>query len=637
MPTAPVPDRARRHWQNGQRLATSGQWAAAERAFSQAVKLAPHDGLMLLNLARAQLKQGQVAAAGANAERAFRLDPGNAVACALWAHCLTEQKRHADVVLALRALPEGVPRGHDWHETLGRALQYSGRPQEAIGAYMDALALKLDLPQVHYQLGTCLNELDMKEEATQCFHTALALGIGRHEPGVRGLLAYFEREVCHWAGADEALAALLRALHALPADAAAPTTPFAHVTLLDDPADQLLAARMAAREMARGVAELPPLPRRNPARRIRLGYVSADFHQHATAILMAEMLEHHDRSRFEVTLYSHGRDDGTPMRRRIENACEHFVNLHRQPDRDVVQRLRADDIDLLVDLKGHTRDNRLALFAARPARVQASFLGFPGSCGADFIDYIVGDPIVTPLEHAPFYSEHIAQLPVCYQPNDRQRARPAPMARAEAGLPEQALVLCGFNQPFKISAEVWHTWCRLLQQLPHAVLWLLEWNGQVRKNLEREAAARGVDPQRLVFAPRRHPAVHMARLGCADLFIDTWPCNAHTTASDALWAGVPVVTYSGRTFASRVAGSLNHAVVLDELTCSTLPAYEATVLALAQDAPRRRALRERLLAGRDEFRLFDSLRFTRDIEALYERMVQRHDQGLGPVALEACG
>jgi predicted O-linked N-acetylglucosamine transferase (SPINDLY family) len=623
--------RAKRHWQAGQLHARAGQWARAAQDFDQAVRLVPADPLYALNLARALLKQGRIREAGDAAERAFRADSSSAIACALWAHCLGEQKRHADVVTALRALPPEVPREHDYHETLGRALQYSGRPQEAIAAYFEALALKIDLPLVHYQLGTCFNDIDMKEEAAQCFHTALALGIGRHELGVRGLLSYFEREVCRWHSAQADLDALLAALHALPPDAAAPTTPFAHVTLMDDPVDQLKAARCASRELARGVQPLPALPPRTGAeraRRLRVGYVSADFHQHATCILMAEMLEHHDRERFEVTLYSHGRDDGSLMRKRIEGAAEHFVDVRQLPDRDVAQRIRDDGIDLLIDLKGYTKDHRLGLFAWKPARVAASFLGFPGSTGADYIDYIVGDPVVTPIEHAGYYDEKIAQMPVCYQPNDRQRARPVPATREEAGLPEGKLVLCGFNQPFKISAEVFDTWCRVLHQLPEAVLWLLEWNGQVRKNIELEGARRGIAAERFVWAPRRHPTAHMARLQCADLFIDTWPCNAHTTASDALWAGVPVVTFAGRTFASRVAASLNHAAGMGALVCEDVAAYERHIVELARDGARRRRLHEQLVAGRDSCVLFDSQRFTRDIEALYLRMVARHDAGL---------
>jgi predicted O-linked N-acetylglucosamine transferase (SPINDLY family) len=634
----PAAERARRQWQIGQDHAKKEQWALAQQAFANAVKLAPGDTVYALNLARTYMRQGDWAAATREAERAYRLDLRNPLACALWAHCLNEQKRHAEVVQALQTLPADVPREHDYYDTLGRALQFSGHPKEAIAVYFEALALRIDWAPTHYQLGVCFNELGMKEEASECFQTALALGIGEHEVGVRGLLSYFEREVCRWASADEQLAGLLKALHALPPDAAVRTTPFAHVTLLDSPHDQLRAARSAARQLAQGVTPLPALPRRSADEqrgRLRIGYVSADFHQHATCILMAEMLEQHDRERFEVTLYSHGKSDGSAMRQRVEQATEHFVDVRMMADADIAQRIRADGIDLLIDLKGHTKENRLQLFAWKPARVSASFLGFPGTTGADYIDYFIGDPVVTPLAHAGHFTEKLAQMPVCYQPNDRQRARPAMPSRAECGLPDDALVLCGFNQPFKVSADVFDAWCRILHRLPHAVLWLLEWNNQVRKNIEAAALQRGIDPRRIVFAPRRLPALHIARLQQADLFIDTWPCNAHTTASDALWAGVPVVTFMGETFASRVAASLCHAAGLGELVCDSAADYEERIVALAQDAQARAALREKLVAQRDSCVLFDSLRFTRDIEALYLRMMARHDAGLPPEHLLA--
>ena len=264
-----------------------------------------------------------------------------------------------------------------------------------------------------------------------------------------------------------------------------------------------------------------------------------------------------------------------------------------------------------------------------------SWLGFPGSTGAPYIDYLIGDPVVTPFEHAAYYSETLAQMPVCYQPNDRQRALPPPPSRAEAGLPDDALVLAGFNQPYKISAEVFDIWCVLLDALPQAVLWLLEWNTQSRENLEREAARRGVAPGRIVWAPRKRPAEHMARMQLADLFLDTWPCNAHTTASDALWAGVPVVTFTGHTFASRVAASLLHAVGLPELACDDIEHYARTVVELAHDPERRAHMQAVLVDARTRSPLFDSLRFARDFEALALRMMQRHVEGLPPAALAA--
>lgn len=632
-----VKARARAAWQAGQAHAKRGAWDLATSSFESAARHDPRDPVIALNLARALMAQRRCDEAAAAAARAYDMNPRDPVACAYTAHCLMEGRRFRDAAHCLQSLPEDMERGFDYWSTLARALQHAHQPKEAIDAYLNALALNITDANSHYQLGLCFNDLVLKTEATQCFETALALGAGPHELGVRALLAYFARDACHWSGAARALEELARTLQTTPDDAALATAPFAHVTLQDDPADLLKAARMLSNQLAQRARPLPPRASdwQPGRRRLRVGYLSADFHQHATCILLAEMLEQHDRERFEVTLYSHGKDDGTAMRRRIEAACEHFVDLRGSTDREAAERIRADGCDLLIDLKGYTAHNRFAIFGWRPAPVTASFLGFPGTTGADFIDYFVGDPVVTPLSHQAFYSERIAQMPTCYQPNDRQRALPAPPARIEEGLPEDALVLAGFNQPYKISPEVFDTWCALLTELPQALLWLLDWNGQARANLEREAAARGIDPARIVWARRKLPAAHMARMQLADLFLDTWPCNAHTTASDALWAGVPVVTFAGRTFASRVAASLNHAVGMAELVCDDVPHYVRTVAGLVRDPARRAALRQRLIAARADSPLFDSLRFTRDFEALLLRMMQRHVDGLPPAPLPA--
>ncbi len=629
--------RARSQWQRGQAHARAGRWEPATQAFEAASRLAPRDALYALNLARAWMHRGRLDLTEAQALRALEIEPANTIACALAAHCQMETRRYDDVVATLRSLAPEAERDHDYHYMLARALQNAGRPREAIPVFIDSLAKRIDASVAHYQLGLCFNDIDMKEEAAQCFQTALILGIGEHELGVRGLLTYFEREVCRWNSARADLSALVDAVRHLPADAATATTPFAHVTLLDDPIDQLRAARSAARHLAaQHTLALRPGSRDRPHdSRLRVGYVSADFHQHATSILMAEMLEQHDRTRFEVTLYSHGKDDGTAMRRRIEAATEHFVDLRDTDDHGAAQRIRDDGIDLLIDLKGWTKDHRLGIFAYRPAPVQASFLGFPGTTGADFIDYLIGDPWVTPLAHTAHFTEKIAQLPACYQPNDRQRAMPTPTPRSQCDLPGDALVLCGFNQPFKISTEVFDTWCDLLHRLPHAVLWLLEWNSQVRSNITLEAARRGVDPSRIVWAPKLVPADHMARLQQADIFIDTWPCNAHTTASDALWAGVPVVTFAGATFASRVASSLLHAVGLPQLACADIDEYRRTILELAGHSAARRSLSEHLKQARSSASLFDSGLFVRDFEGLLHRIWALHASGGSPEHLPA--
>jgi len=280
---------------------------------------------------------------------------------------------------------------------------------------------------------------------------------------------------------------------------------------------------------------------------------------------------------------------------------------------------------------------RNEVFGWRPAPVQVNFLGFPGTLGTPLYDYVIGDPLVTPLAHADGYAERIAQLPHCYQPNDRRRPLDVPAARAACGLPEQAFVLCSFNASYKITPPVFDRWCRLLRQVGDAVLWLYAANPRTRANLAAAAARRGVDPRRLYWATHLPQAGHLARVRAADLFLDTMPVNAHTTASDALWAGVPLVTTLGETFASRVAASLLTAAGLPELVAPDLDGYERLVLELAGDRARLAALRSRLEAGRARCALFDSAAYARDFGALIERMVQRHDAGLAPAHLPAAG
>jgi predicted O-linked N-acetylglucosamine transferase (SPINDLY family) len=296
------------------------------------------------------------------------------------------------------------------------------------------------------------------------------------------------------------------------------------------------------------------------------------------------------------------------------------VELRGQGEQRIAMRVRELDIDILIDLKGVTHDTLLPVFACRAAPLQVTWLGFPGSTGASYIDYLIGDPVVTPLANAAHFSEKIAQLPQCYQPNDARRERPLPSSRADWGVPEDALLLCGFHQSYKISAEVFDVWCSILEARPDALLWLLQWNTNVQDALRAAARARRIDERRLLFAPLLPLQQHLSRLACADLYLDAWPCNAHTTAGEALWVGVPVVTLQGPTFAQRVASSLLHAVQLNELVCHDLEGYRANVLALAADASRREALKAHLALQQRMSPLFDGARFARDLEALLQRM-----------------
>ena len=527
-----------------------------------------------------------------------------------------------------------APSQHDLRQR-GLALQKQNQHAQAIALFMQALALKIDDAHLHFHLGVSFKELGLMAEAAECVRTAVLLGVGTSELSARGLLVFLEREACRWQQADEEMAALHGCIQALPQGSAMEANPFCHAVLADDPIEVLRVAQHHALHVATRIKPLPKRHAKAHGGRLRVGYLSTDFHTHATSQLMVQMLEQHDRSRFEVTLFSAGPDDGSALRQRIVQASEHFENLQGRSHEAMARRIRERSTDVLVDLKGITHNHLLPVLAQRPAPVQMSWLGFPGSTGAPYIDYVVGDQIVTPLAHAAHYSECIAQLPRSYQPNDLLRCRPPRQERAAWGVREDALVLCAFHQSYKISREVFDAWCGLLRALPQAQLWLLAWNTNVEAALRAAAVRRGIDPERLVFVPTVRHEEHLGRLACADIFLDTWPCNAHTTASDALWMGVPLVTLKGRTFASRVAASLLHAVGLAELACDDVQSYQDTVLALAEDAPRRQRIVAHLDARRGLGGLFDGAAFARDFEALLLRIWQRARTGLPPAAMAA--
>jgi predicted O-linked N-acetylglucosamine transferase (SPINDLY family) len=346
---------------------------------------------------------------------------------------------------------------------------------------------------------------------------------------------------------------------------------------------------------------------------------------------MAGVFEHHDRSKFETIAVSYSADDRSAMRTRLENAFDRFIDIRDKNDVEAAALLRDLDIDIAVDLKGYTAEARPGLLSHRIAPLQAHHLGFPGTMGVDYVDYLIADRTVAPPEHRRFYTEKIAYLPDTYQCNDRERHVMARMpARAEAGLPERGFVFCCFNNNHKITPEIFQIWMRLLSQVKDSVLWLLRDNEAVERNLRREAAARGVAPERLIFAPRTDPQNHLARQSLADLFLDTQPYTAHTTASDALWMGLPIVTMLGSTFAGRVAASLLEAAKVPELVTYSLPEYETLALRLAREPATLAGIKAKLRSNRDTCPLFDTARFTRNLEAAFTQMWERDRSGLAP-------
>ncbi len=394
-------------------------------------------------------------------------------------------------------------------------------------------------------------------------------------------------------------------------------------------AEQLVCARHWAAKFQGGRAFVHPAPK--VKKKLNIGYLSADFRRHATAYLISELFERHDRSQFNVFGFSIGYDDQSDERQRLVRSFDHFFDLENRSHADSSQIIFDNKIDILVDLKGYTGGSRTGILAPRPAPIQVSYLGYPGTMGTDFIDYIISDPVISPTDHKYFYSEAIAQLPFSYQPNDTKRAiAPTVHSRSDFGLPDDGFVFCSFNGSYKFNPFMFDIWMRLLSQTPLSVLWLLHTSPAAEQNLQREAAARGVDPARLVFTPPLASPDHLARHALADLFLDTLPINAHTTASDALWAGLPVLTALGDSFVGRVAASLLKAVGLPELVAGSLADYEAIALALAHDPDRMAALKAKLAANRAEAPLFAIDPYTRHLEAAFLKMWEIHRSGQGP-------
>ena len=562
-------------------------------------------------------------AAYAEASR-LREDYADAISNA--AIVLQELGRAGEAIALCRQLLERIPAHADTCNNMGTALLAERRPREALAAFEEALRHRPDFPEAFYNLGNAWRELGDLREAIAAYQHAFGLRPGYADAFSQ--LAYHRAQACDWDSYESDQAKLVDMVRQ-----GIRVPPFYLVSAPASASDQLLCARRWSETIQpshRAIFEHKPAVAQE---RIRLGYLSGDFHQHATAQLMAELFERHDRDRFEVVAYSYGPDDHSPTRARLMSAFDRFVDISALSHRDVAERVQADQIDILVDLKGYTHHARPAILAYRPAPVQVSYLGYPATMGVDFIDYIIVDPVVVPASQQPYFSEKLVHLPCSFQANDRQReVASAHTSRQDWGLPAEALVLCSFNNSYKISPAFFDIWMRLLRSVPGSVLWLLEANRLIKGNLRFEAEKRGVDPDRLVFAPVVPSAEHLGRHRHADLFLDTLPCNAHTTASDALWAGLPVLTCSGSTFAGRVAASLLTAAGLEELVTGSLEDYEQTALALARDPQRLSALRRKLRDNRQTHPLFDLPKLTGNIEAAYARMWQTWLSGMRPAA-----
>jgi predicted O-linked N-acetylglucosamine transferase (SPINDLY family) len=561
----------------------------------------------------------------ASFERVLAIRPDFAEAWYCRGNALQSLNRTAE---ALASYDRALAIQPEYAEALnyrGIALQILRRHDEALASYDRALANAPDYAEALINRGGLLRALRRPEEALASYARALALS--PDSPYLPGTWLNTRMQVCDWTGLTDACQALAAGIDA----GRRAASPFALLAVPVSLPQRRHCAEIFVQDKFPPGTSVTRDWTRATRDRIRLGYFSADFHDHPTAYLLAELIERHDRTRFEVLAFSFGPPATDAMRARLTNAFDRFIDVRNDSGAAIGTLARELEVDIAVDLKGFTEDCRTDIFAGRAAPLQVNYLGFPGTMGAAYMDYLIADRTLIPDEHRAGYAEKIVYLPHSYQPNDVHRViSERRFTRRELGLPERGFVFCCFNINWKVTPEFFDIWMRLLVRVEGSVLWLIEGNPAAVRNLRAEAEKRGIAGSRLVFAPHMNLPEHLARHRVADLFLDTLPCNAHTTASDALWAGLPVLTCLGETFAGRVAASLLGAVGLPELVTESPGAYEARALQLATDSGTLAALRQRLAASRLTAPLFDTGLFTRHIEAAYAAMWARHQAGLPP-------
>lgn len=605
----------------GLELQGQGQVAEAAEVFTAFLLVNPCEAVATYSLSLIFMQRGDSARAVALIEPALQVSPTFAPLWMAYASALQSLGRREE---ALAAHDTALRHNPQYVEALinsGVLLRELHRHAEALDRFQRVLAIKPEHETALGNTGIILTEFKRTAEAIAIFERLLA--VNPHYDWGLGLLAYERLHVCDWTDFGPMAGRIVEGIQQ--GQRTCKSLPL--MALTDDAAAHQASARMFGQRFP----EHPPLwqGERYRHKKIRLAYVSPDLREHPVGHLMAGIFEHHDKSRFETIAISLGVDDQSRLRSRMLAAFDRFIDARLMNARQIAELMRELEVDIAVDLAGYTADSRTDAFAWRPAPVAVNYLGYPGTLGLPYMDYILADRHVIPPEHQRFYDEKVVYLPDAYLPTDAglQIADRTP-TRAECGLPEEAVVFCSFSHDYKINPPLFDIWMRLLRQVPGSVLWLMSRSPSSQQNLQAEAARRGIDPARLVFASRV-PRVedHLARYRQADIFLDTHPYNAHTTAADALMAGLPVVTFMGGAFPARVAASLLHAIGMPELVADSAQGYENLALKLAMDPPLRAALRAKLQAHRSTHALFDTERFCRNMEAAYVAMWRQAELG----------
>ena len=599
----------------GRALASNEDYQHALEIFSKAETINPGSAEVLFNLGRLSELLENPDEALRHYEKVLSIDPSFGPALNNRAGILNDRKQYKEALASYEQALGLEPNNPELLTNKGAALSNLGQHFDAVECYLKAL----NINSVHFEaLEAIMHALcTLKQYSKALSYAERALALNPSHPFLCGFTVHLRSLICDWKSFDADVSEIAQKV----SEGQKAILPFQALCIFDDPSLQYQCAQIFAKSQAYESRTIQHRHSQSSKQRIRIGYFSSDFGYHPVAFLIAEVFELHDRERFEIVGFSVGPNTGDPMRKRIEKAFDEFQDVAHLQDGEIAKISRDLNIDIAIDLTGYTQDSRTNIFSHHAAPVQVNYLGYPGTLGASFIDYIVADPILIPKSEQQFYSEKIAYLPHSYQPNDRSRKiSDDEMTRSMHGLGEDDFVFCCFNNNFKITPSVFALWMQILKKVERSVLWLLEDNADASNNLRKAAIAHGISEGRLVFAPRSPMDKHIARMRLANLFLDTLPYNAHTTASDALWTGLPVLTYAGKSFASRVAASLLNAVGLSELVVHSAEDYVEMAVSLSSDPGRLTTIRAKLEYSRNQHPLFDTVSYVRGLEEAFLKM-----------------
>jgi len=615
----------RKMFQEALVLHRSGQLDLAETKYKKLLNFLHNNIDLLTNLGTIALQKGRLEEGVKIINRSLLINPNQSTAHNNCGNALKELKRFDEALASYDRAIELKLNDAEVYSNRGLTLQELKKTDEALASYDRAISLKPDYADAYFNRGITLHKLNRLDKALASFNRAIELKLD-----IDFLLSYSlytKMQLCIWDDLSQRLNELTKKI--INNEKAA--LPFSMLVLVDEPEIQKKTNEIYVKKECPTINVLPKIKRYPKHSKIRIGYFSADFHNHATMHLMAELFECHDKKKFELIAFSFGPDKKDEWRQRVLLSFDQFVDVRLKSDQEISLLARKMEIDIAIDLKGFTRDSRPNIFAEGSAPIQVSYLGYPCTMAADYIDYLIADSILIPEEKQQHYSEKIVYMPNSYQVNvSKRNISETSLMRHEFGLPNTGFVFCCFNNNYKITPTIFAGWMRILKAVENSVLWLIESNKVASKNLKKEAKKFGINEDRLVFATYTTVEEHLNRIKLADLFIDTLPCNAHTTTSDALRMGLPVLTCIGNSFASRVAASLLNAVNLPELITTTQEQYESFAIKLAMHPEKLNTIKEKLIKNLPTAALYDTQLFVCHLESAYLSMYDRYQKGLNP-------